>query len=229
MSVKTKILIVEDEVEIRKLIRGILLADNMSPLEALNAKEAKSQIIGAGPDLIILDLGLPDMDGQKLILELREWCQIPIIVISARESEREIVSALENGADDYLTKPFSTAELIVRIKVALRNNSKSDKKYTTFESNGLKIDFAARAVTLNAQEVKLTPIEYKLLCLFAQNIGKVLTHQQIMAAVWGKRSNDKNNYLRIHTQHLREKLFDDPLKPTFIITIPSIGYKLKNE
>ncbi len=229
MSSKAKILIVEDELEIRKLIRGVLVAQNMQPIEALNAVEAKSQIIGATPDLIVLDLGLPDIDGQKLICELREWCQIPIIVISARESEREIVTALENGADDYLTKPFSTAELIVRIKVALRNCNRSITKSMIFENNGLKIDFSAREVTLNGKELKLTPIEYKLLSVLAKNAGKVITHQQIMENVWGKRANDKNNYLRIHTQHLREKLFDDPLKPTFIITIPSIGYKLKNE
>lgn len=222
-----KILIVEDEREIRRFLRATLLAHDMEPIETADAKSALSQIIGALPDLIILDLGLPDKDGQNVICELREWCKVPIIVLTARDDEREIVLALENGADDYLTKPFSAKELIARIKVALRNkNGNQNPKVHIFESQDLKIDFSARNVTLMGKEISLTPIEYKLLCCLARSAGKVITHSQIMNEVWGKRASDNIGYLRIHTQHLREKLHDDPMSPKYIITIPSVGYKI---
>ena len=227
MNNKAKILIIEDELEIRKFLLMTLRAHDYSPYEAKNGREAISQIIGNNPDLIILDLGLPDNDGQDIIVELREWCKIPIIVLSARENEQEKVKALENGADDYLTKPFSAPELMARIKVALRNSAKQNSNVShLYKFNGLEIDFAARLVKLDGKEIKLTPIEYKLLTTLAHNAGKVITHTQLMNAVWGKRANDDNSYLRIHTQHLREKLNDDPMNPKFIITIPSVGYKI---
>lgn len=227
MSNLPRILIVEDELEIRKFIKATVIANQMLPVEAQNGKDALSQIIGNQPDLIILDLGLPDIDGQDLICDLREWCKIPIIVLSARDGESNIVLALENGANDYLTKPFSTGELVARIKVALRQKLAFAKENQhLFEHLGLVIDFSARKVTLNKDEIKLTPIEYKLLTCLAQNSGRVITHRQLLNAVWGKRALDNNSHLRIHTQHLREKLGDDPLNPKYIITIPSIGYKI---
>lgn len=227
MTNKPKILIIEDESEIRKYIAKCLAASDMIAVEASNAREAVGQIIGANPEIIILDLGLPDKDGQELICELREWCKTPIIVLSARENEKEKVEALENGADDYLTKPFSANELIARLKVILRRiNNNNLLQSRIYEFGGLKIDFSSRNVTLDGEEIKLTPIEYKLLTALAHDAGKVITHSQLKLAVWGKRSIDDNSYLRIHAQHLREKLNDDPMNPKFLITIPSVGYKL---
>ena len=222
-----KAIIIEDEIGIRKFLKNLFAANNIATIEASNARDAINQIIGNMPDFIILDLGLPDKDGQDIIIELREWCKIPIIVLSARDDEREKVRALENGADDYLTKPFSTNELMARIKVALRHVSQSKNDLSPiFEYERLKIDFSSRKVSLNGNELKLTPIEYKLLCCLAKHAGKVITHSQLMNAIWGKRAADNNSYLRIHTQHLREKLNDDPMNPKYIITIPSVGYRL---
>lgn len=223
-----KILIIEDEADIRKYLRAILTNNSIEVIEAANARDAISSIIGNNPDLIILDLGLPDKDGQELVCELREWCKTPIIVLSARESEAQKVQALENGADDYLTKPFSSNELLARIKVAMRHvNNSHENNNNLFEFDGLKIDFAARNVMLNDIELKLTPIEYRLLTSLAKNAGKAITHSQLLQAVWGKRATEDTTYLRIHTQHLREKLNDDPMNPKYIITIPGIGYRLQ--
>ncbi len=224
-----KILIIEDEIEIRKYLKSIIESAEYKFIEAPNAKTAISMIVSLGPDLILLDLGLPDKDGQELICEIRDWCKTPIIVLSARENDIEKVKALENGADDYVTKPFSADELLARIKVGLRHALQATKENAhIFEYDGLSIDFVARAVKIDGIEISLTPLEYKILLKLTQNAGKVITHSQLLNFVWGKRAASDNSYLRIHTQHLREKLKDNPINPKYIVTVPGIGYKFRS-
>ncbi len=227
MANSPKILIVEDESEIRKFLKVALQSNNMQSVECDNARDVPAQIIGTRPDLIILDLGLPDKDGQELLQEIREWCKTPIIILSARFTEMEKVLALENGADDYLVKPFSTAELLARIKVALRHSNVGGDEGYLIQIGDLKVDLSTRQVTYCENEIKLTPIEYKLLTELGKNAGKVITHSQLLYAVWGKRANLDSSYLRIHIQHLREKIGDDPMNPKYIFTIPGIGYKTR--
>lgn len=225
----TPILIIEDELEIRKFLRLTLTTHDLKPIEAENGKDGLRLLTAQRPEVIILDLGLPDMDGIEIIRQVREWSQIPIIVLSARGQEQDKIIALELGADDYLTKPFAAGELIARVKVALRHASRlKDTGSASYECDGLKVDLAARVVTLDGEEVRLTPIEYKLLSVLVKNAGKVITHTQLLREVWGKHSAENNNYLRIHTQHLREKLKDDALNPRFITTEPGIGYRFKS-
>lgn len=224
----TAVLIIEDEVDIRRHLRAILTAKDYRVLDAETAREGLQKLTVEAPDLVILDLGLPDQDGQAFIGAIREWSQTPIIVLSAREQEADKIRALESGADDYLTKPFAPGELLARIKVALRHASRSAEPPQAFERHGLKVDPVARRVWLDGDSVHLTPIEYKLLSAFIAHPGKVLTHAQLLKAVWNRQSSDQNHYLRIHTQHLREKLKDDPLKPRFILTEPGIGYRFQD-
>ncbi len=222
------ILIIEDETEIRRFLRVTLNTNGFKPLEAETAQEGLQKLIALRPDVIILDLGLPDQDGQDFIRDVREWSQVPIIVVSAREQESDKVLALENGADDYLTKPFAAGELLARIKVTLRHAQRMENGAGhIYDYDGLSIDLSTRRITLDGHEVRLTPIEYKLLSVLARNAGKVLTHAYLLKDVWGRHTTEQNHYLRIHTQHLREKLKDDPLSPRFIITEPGIGYRLR--
>ncbi len=222
----SSILVVEDDKQISKYLKSAITTNDMSFIEAQSAKEAIQRIISNHPDIIILDLGLPDLDGQDLIKEIREWSQIPIIVLSAREAEAEKIKALENGADDYLTKPFNTGELFARIKVALRHSQKLNSQANNiFEHEDFKLDFAARRVFVGEEEVHLTPLEYKLLSILVKNSGKLITRSHLLKEVWGKNFDDHGNHLRVHTQHLREKLKDNPLSPRYIITIPGIGYR----
>ena len=224
----TRILTIEDEHDIRRFLRTTLGANDMTVIEAETGKAGLQKASSQSPDVILLDLGLPDMDGMDIIRQLREWGRTPIIVLSARGQESDKIEALELGADDYLTKPFSAGELIARIKVALRhaNRPQGDAPFT-YDYDGLAIDAAARRVRLDGEDVHLTPIEYKLLAVLARNSGKVLTHGALLNEVWGKHTQDSQTYLRIHTQHLREKLKDDALNPRFIVTEPGIGYRLK--
>jgi two-component system, OmpR family, KDP operon response regulator KdpE len=227
--VETRILVVEDDAAIAKLLRLTLEAHDFTVDAVATARAAQAEILAHRPDVILLDLGLPDEDGQTFIGRLREWSRTPIIVVSAREQESEKIRALESGADDYLTKPFAAGELVARIRVALRHvQAGGDGGSSVFEVDGLRIDLAARTVSVDGADVHLTPIEYKLLSLLARHAGKVLTHGQLLKDVWGQHSLDNTHYLRIHTQHLREKLLDDPLKPRYIFTEPGIGYRLKS-
>jgi len=229
MTDQVTILCIEDESDIRKFLRLTLASFDMTAIEAETGREGLQKIIVHRPDVILLDLGLPDMDGLEVIRQVREWNQSPIIVLSARGQERDKIEALELGADDYLTKPFAAGELIARIKVALRHAQRlKDDGSAVFEIDGLSVDLAARRVSLDGDDVRLTPIEYKLLSLLVKNAGKVITHSFMLREVWGKHSLENNNYLRIHTQHLREKLKDDPLNPRFIYTEPGIGYRFKD-
>ena len=228
MNDTVRILSIEDESEIRRFLRSTLGANGMELVEAESGKAGLQKVTTASPDVILLDLGLPDMDGMDILRQVREWGRIPVIVLSARGQERDKVAALEAGADDYLTKPFSAAELIARIRVALRHAQRpaGDGNFV-YDYDGLVLDTAARRVKLDGEDVHLTPIEYKLLFVLARNSGKVLTHSALLKEVWGRHTPDNQTYLRIHTQHLREKLKDDALNPRFIVTEPGIGYRLK--
>lgn len=230
MTIFLQILIIEDEPEIRKFLRVTLEQKGYSVTEAVTGGEGLKRITTYPPELIILDLGLPDMDGTEIINTVRSWSKLPIIVLSARDREQDKVAALEAGADDYLTKPFGTNELLARIKVALRHaNNSNNKEEAVFEYAGLKVDLAKRLVRINAEEVHLTPIEYKLLAMLVKHAGKVVTHKQLLSEVWGKNASTQSHYLRLHTQHLREKLGDDATKPKYILTEAGIGYRLKCE
>ena len=228
MTETVRILSIEDEADIRKFLRSTLGANAMTVIEAATGREGLKKVTTDNPDVILLDLGLPDMDGMDIIRQIREWTRTPIIVISARGQERDKIEALELGADDYLTKPFASGELIARIRVALRHAHRpaGDQPFV-YDYDNLVIDTAARRVRLDGEDVHLTPIEYKLLIVLARNSGKVLTHSFLLNAVWGRHVPDNQTYLRIHTQHLREKLKDDALNPRFIVTEPGIGYRLK--
>ena len=229
MNTKPHILIVDDEAQIRKFLRTTLTSHDYQVSEAEKISEALKSLTVNPPELMLLDLGLPDGDGLNVIKELRGWSQLPIIVLSARGQEADKVAALELGADDYLTKPFGAAELLARIKVALRHAQKTigQEPDTVFEVGGLMIDFAKRKVSVDGKPTHLTPTEYKLLCAMAQHAGKVVTHGQLLREVWGKHSTEQGHYLRIYMQHLRQKLGDDALNPKFLITETGIGYRLK--
>ena len=228
MTDLVRILSIEDESEIRRFLRSTLAANGMELVEAETGRIGLQKMTTATPDVVLLDLGLPDVDGMAVLRQIREWGRTPVIVLSARGQERDKVAALEEGADDYLTKPFSAAELIARIRVALRHAQRpqGDAPFV-YDYDGLVLDTAARRVRLNEEDVHLTPIEYKLLVVLARNSGKVLTHSALLKEVWGRHTPDNQTYLRIHTQHLREKLQDDALNPRFIVTEPGIGYRLK--
>jgi two-component system KDP operon response regulator KdpE len=225
-----QILIIEDEPEIRKFLRVTLEQQGYGVAEAITGSEGIKRITTYPPELVILDLGLPDMDGSEIISTVRGWSKLPIIVLSARDREQDKVTALEAGADDYLSKPFGTNELLARIKVALRHASTNpNKEEIIFEYVGLKVDLAKRLVLVDAQEIHLTPIEYKLLAMLVKHAGKVVTHKQLLSEVWGKNSSTQSHYLRLHTQHLREKLGDDATKPKYILTEAGVGYRLRCE
>jgi len=224
----TSVLIIEDEPEIRKFLKAVLINHNFKPTFAETAKEGLKLIKLHPPETIILDLGLPDMDGLEVINKVREWSNIPIIVLSARGQEKDKVMALESGADDYLTKPFGTAELLARLKVTQRHirNAISDC-LPTFENGDIRIDLDKRHVFVRETEIDLTPTEYKMLCILAKHVGRVVTYQQLLREVWGKNAEENNHYLRIYAQHLRRKLADDPMLPKYIITEAGVGYRMK--
>lgn len=218
------ILVIDDEAPIRKLLEITLNAHNFRMLEAGSGKEGLVAAAMHPPDLILLDLGLPDDDGQNVLVKLRDWYAQPIIILSARNSETDIVQALDNGANDYLVKPFRTGELLARIRSALRpaqNRETSPVK----EFGSLTIDFAARTVKKNGEILHLTSTEYSLLTLLAQNEGKVLTHQYILRTIWGPAYTTQSQYLRVYTGQLRKKIEDNPNQPRFILTESGIGYR----
>ena len=221
------ILIIDDEPQIRRFLRTTLVGHDYDVIEAATAAEGEKHIGIRPPDLLILDLGLPDKDGIEVLKALRSWNTLPVIVLSARGFEQAKVDALEAGADDYLTKPFGAAELLARIKVALRHARQGQASaWDVFKANGLVVNGEKRVVTVDGAEVHLTPTEYKLLGALVQSAGKVVTHGPLLREVWGKRS-DQGHYLRIYMQHLRQKLGDDALNPKYIITETGIGYRLK--
>lgn len=225
------VLVVEDEVQMLRFLRTALGAQDYRVIEAVTAKEARVEATTRNPEIILLDLGLPDGDGIELTRQIREWSSVPIIVISARGREDDKVKALDAGADDYLTKPFGVNELLARMRVALRHaaRSGSDSTATVVETASLRIDQARREVTVQGREVHLTPIEYRLLVLFAKNAGKVLTHRQILKEVWGPPYAGQTHYLRVFMAQLRRKIEEEPARPRLLVTEPGVGYRMKEE
>lgn len=222
-----KILIVDDEVQLRKLLILTLEGSGYKVIEARSGHEAVSFAATYRPELIILDLGLPDIKGQEALRLIREWSEIPIIILSVQDDSETIVEALSAGADDYMTKPFDANELLARIKVCLRRSLKKDHEQTVFEVKHLKVDLTARLVYKNEEEVKLTSTEYDLLRYFIKNTNKVLTNRQILKEIWGPGSVEQSQYPRVYVRYLRAKLENDPNHPELILTEPGVGYRLK--
>lgn len=228
-GVEPLVLIVEDEPQVRRFLRACLTSQGYRMLEASTGAEAILLATSHNPELILLDLGLPDEDGVVLTRRFREWSRVPIIVISARGREEDKVSALDAGADDYLTKPFGTSELMARMRVALRRTPNGEQAPAAVNFGTLHIDFARREVTRDGQLIHLTPIEYKLLVLLAQNAGKVLTHRQILKHVWGPTHTNQPHYVRVHMAELRKKIEADPARPKLLTTEPGVGYRLRDQ
>ena len=222
------ILIVDDEIQIRRFLRISLEANGYTVDEAERGQDAILKAARSRPDLIILDLGLPDMDGLDVIRRLREWSQVPVIVLSVRDADRDKVALLDAGADDYLTKPFSVDELLARLRTAMRH-AHQEAEPSVFRCGAVEVDLARRIVTRHGEVVKLTPTEYALLRLLVQHAGKVLTHRQILQEVWGKEYVDETHYLRVYFAQLRQKLEDDPTRPKIIQTEPGVGYRLQSD
>lgn len=230
-DIRPSVLVVEDEPQLRRFIRAALDAHGYHVLEAERASQVVALVTSHNPALILLDLGLPDGDGIELTRSLREWTTIPIVVLSARGREEDKVSALDAGADDYLTKPFGMNELLARMRVALRHRASSDEpsEERGFTFGELVIDVVRREVRLGDTALHLTPTEYKLLLLLAKNAGKVLTHQQILRDVWGPAYATRSHYVRVHMAELRKKVERDPARPALIVTEPGVGYRLRDE
>jgi two-component system KDP operon response regulator KdpE len=223
------ILLIEDERQMRRFLRVTLLSEKYGLLEAGTADDGLSQAATRNPDVVLLDLGLPDMDGLLVIEKLREWSAVPVIVISAREQEGDKIKALDRGADDYLTKPFGAGELLARIRVALRHAApkSQDQREAVFVCGELRIDFLKRQVYCGTREVHLTPIEYRLLTILVRNAGRVMTHRQILKEVWGLPYVEQTHYLRVFMNQLRKKIEADSTRPRFLLNEPGIGYRFK--
>ena len=225
------ILLVEDEPQLRRYLRVTLTPHGYRLLEAVNGQEGELMAASHQPDLILLDLGLPDMDGLDLTRRLRQWSKVPIIVVSARGQEQDKIQALDEGADDYLTKPFGTGELLARIRVALRHRSHGEapQEAPVFTLGDWQVDQTRREVTVAGNLVHLTPNEYKLLTTLVQHAGKVLTHHQLLKEVWGGVQGAQPHYLRVYMAQLRHKLEADPTRPRHLLTEPGVGYRLRME
>jgi len=220
-----RVLVVDDERPIRRFLHASL-SGQYTVLEAATGEEALAVTVSGHPDAIILDLGLPDMDGIEVTRRLREWTQIPIVVVSVREQEESKIAALDAGADDYLTKPFGVGELMARLRVALRRSTLPDHE-PVYQADGLAVDLARRDVLVNGQPASLTPTEYDILRVLVQHAGKVLTHQQLAHAVWGTSYEADAHLLRVNVSNLRRKIEADPTRPRYIVTEPGVGYRLK--
>lgn len=222
-----RILVVDDERPIRRFLRTVLGAQGYTVTEAVTGGEALTALIADRPDVMILDLGLPDMDGIEVTRQVREWSSIPIIILSVREHEQDKVAALDAGADDYLTKPFGSSELLARLRVALRRSAGSGSE-PVFQVDALKVDLSRRLVSVAGSEVSLTPTEYDLLRVLVQNAGKVLTHRQLLHQVWGENYQNEMHLLRVNLSNLRRKIEPDPSRPAYILTESGVGYRLKS-
>jgi two-component system KDP operon response regulator KdpE len=231
MSDGPKLLLIEDEQEIRRFLRVSLEAHGYRLVEAATGKEGIRHAAGHQPELIILDLGLPDVDGMEVIRQVREWSKMPIIILSARGREVEKVAALDAGADDYLTKPFGVGELLARIRVALRHSlpGAGEGGEPVFTLDRLRVDFGRRQVFVGEEEVHLTPIEYRLLTTMIRHAGKVLTHRQLLKEVWGPDNLAENHYVRVYMAQLRRKIEADPARPRYVLTEPGVGYRLADQ
>jgi two-component system KDP operon response regulator KdpE len=220
------VVLIEDEPQIRRLLRAVLPEQGFVLHDADTGKQGLVEVAVRKADVVVLDLGLPDMDGVEVVKRLREWTQVPVIVLSARAQEQDKIAALDAGADDYVTKPFGIGELLARLRVALRHAATRDGGEQVFESGGLRMDLAARRVEVDGREVHLTPIEYRLLAVLVRNAGKVLTHRQLLKEVWGPAFVEHAHYLRIYMAQLRRKLEADPAQPSLLLTEPGVGYRL---
>jgi len=224
------ILLIEDEPPMRRFLSAALGATEYDLIEAVTAREGLAQAAGRTPDVVLLDLGLPDLDGLAVTRELRSWSDIPIIVISARGQESDKVAALDAGADDYLTKPFAVGELLAPILVALRNRQRRGAgDDPVFVVGELKVDQAKRRVTVGSDEIKLTPTEYKVLQSLVRHAGRVLTHRQLLKEVWGAHTDEQTHNLRVHVAQLRRKIEADSARPRYILTETGVGYRLRDE
>jgi len=228
---KELILLIEDEPQMRRFLRITLQSNGYRLVEAETGGDGLLQAASRNPDVVLLDLGLPDLDGLEVTTRLREWTQTPIIIISAREQEQDKVKALDAGADDYLTKPFNAGELLARIRVALRHalRQREGRQEPVFVLDNLRVDLAKRQVFVSDEEVHLTPIEYKLLMTLIRHAGRVITHKQLLTEVWGPAHVNEVQYLRVYMTQLRHKLESDPARPRFLMNEPGIGYRLKYE
>ncbi len=228
---KPRVLLIEDDPHIRRFLRASLMTQGYELLEAETGREGLALAASQVPDVVLLDLGLPDMEGSEVIRQLRGWSGVPIIILSARGQERDKIANLDAGADDYLTKPFGVGELLARMRVALRRTGPmgEGKPEAGFTLGNIKVDLERRQVFRNEQEVHLTPIEYKLLSVLIKHRGKVVTHRQLLKEVWGPAHTEQNPYLRIFILNLRRKLEDEPTRPTYLLTEPGVGYRLRDE
>lgn len=222
---KPTVLLVDDEIQIRRLLRVFLERNGFEVVEAANGEDGIGETARCNPDLVLLDLGLPDIDGMTVLKRVREWSRVPVLVLSVRRQEDDKITALNSGADDYITKPFSTGEVLARLRVAQRHVQPVENP-TTFQSGSLQVDLVARMVRLRGQRVKLTATEYALLRLFVTHAGKVLTHGHLLREIWGEKDAGKMGYLRVYMAFLREKLETNPAEPELFITEPGVGYRL---
>lgn len=224
MSSEALVLVIDDELQMRRLLRTTLEGGGFRHCEAENGQLGLQEAVHKKPDAVILDLGLPDMDGLEVLKRLREWSKVPVLILSVRDGEKQKVAALDLGADDYVTKPFGQEELLARLRVILRRTPEHSEM-PVFENGDLRVDLKERQVFMKGKEVKITGIEYALLKLFVQHTGKVLTHRHILKEVWGPGSEDRTHYLRVYVTHLRQKIETDPDKPRRIKTESGIGYR----
>jgi two-component system KDP operon response regulator KdpE len=223
------ILVIEDEAQMRRFLSVSLTSNGYRMIEAETGQDGLTQAAQRNPDLVLLDLGLPDQDGLKVTERLREWSSAPIIVISARGREEDKIKALDAGADDYVTKPFGVGELLARIRVALRHTATTASGQAEFTLGELKVDLGRRLVLVHDKEVHLTPIEYKLLGTLIKHAGRVVTHRQLLREVWGPNSSEQTQYLRVYMGQLRHKLEANPSRPAYLVTEPGVGYRLRLE
>jgi two-component system KDP operon response regulator KdpE len=221
-----RVLVVDDEQAIRRFLKTSLAANGCVVFEAASGQDALAAVVNHRPDVVILDLGLPDMDGLEVTQRLREWTQIPIIILSVRGQETDKIAALDTGADDYLTKPFGVGELMARLRVVLRHIAHPANE-PVFVSAGLMVDLARRLVTVNDQEVQLTPTEYDLLRVLVTHVGKVVTHTQLLRQVWGLGYETEAHLLRVNISNLRRKIEPDAARPRYLVTEPGVGYRLR--
>lgn len=225
------VVVIEDEPQIRRFLRATLAGQGYRLFEATNGADGLVEVASRQPDVVILDLGLPDVDGLEVIRRVREWSSVPIIVLSAREQERDKVMALDAGADDYVSKPFGAGELLARIRVALRHLAGAAREGddTAFKVADLQVNLLARQVVVGGREVHLTPIEFRLLAVLVRHAGKVVTHQQLLREVWGPGHGDQAHYVRVYMGHLRHKLEAEPARPRYLLSEPGVGYRLALE
>jgi two-component system, OmpR family, KDP operon response regulator KdpE len=226
MTAKTRILVVDDEPAILRFLRPALAANDYEVATAGTVAEATKRIASEVPDVVVLDLGLPDGDGKEVIRNVRQWSDVPIIVLSARDRESEKIDALDLGADDFINKPFGVGELMARLRTAMRHRMQRHAEIPVLKLGELEIDNVRHRVTRANKEIKLTPKEFELLSLLARHAGAVITHKQVLAAVWGPAHTEDTQYLRVYVGHLRQKIEDNPDDPKIIITEPGIGYRI---